>query len=150
MFRKPIANLLLSALLAFACSGAAFAENALDTGKYVIHYNALATSDLPADVATAYGIVRSSHRAMLNVAVLRKQSGKVGQAVRAKVTARVANLTGQVKRINLREITEQQAIYYIGDVAVTNGETLVFHLHVIPRGEKNGYDIEFQHQFFTE
>ena len=48
-------------------------ENYKDFGDYVVHFNALSTADLPAEVARGYGITRSKNRAMLNVSIIRKE-----------------------------------------------------------------------------
>ena len=72
------------------------------------------TDQLSPDVARNYNIVRSKNRAMLNVSVLR-ESDQV--AVTANVTVKTVNLTGQLKNITMRRINEQEAIYYIGEVA---------------------------------
>lgn len=128
----------------------ALAEQALDAGNYVIHYNALSTDDLSPNVATAYGIVRSKNRAMLNISIIRKVEGTTGRSVRGRVIAQVSNLTGQLKDMSLRQVTEQEAVYYIGEVDVNDGETLIFTIHVTPAGESKTYDIHFKQQFFTE
>ncbi len=136
--------------LILAATVPALAEQALDTGAYVIHYNALSTDDLSPNVATAYGIVRSKNRAMLNVSIIRKVVGTTGKSARGRVTAQVSNLTGQLKDMPLRQVTEQDAVYYIGEVDVNDGETLIFNIHVTPAGEGKTYDIHFKQQFFTE
>ncbi|MYF70586.1 MAG: DUF4426 domain-containing protein, partial [Proteobacteria bacterium] len=51
-------------------------------GDYTLHFNALTTDQLPAEVAQRHGIVRSGNRAMLHVSILRKREGAVGEPVR--------------------------------------------------------------------
>ena len=41
-------------------------------GPYQLHYSAVLTSDLPAEVASAYNIARSRDRALINVSMLRR------------------------------------------------------------------------------
>jgi len=125
-------------------------ENFVDAGDYVVHFNALATAMLPAEVARAYGIVRSDSRALLNVSVVRKQQGTIGEPVAASVTVNASNLTGQLKTLSLRQIEEGDAIYYIGEVPVANRETLIFDIKVTPEGEKDPVSIRFQQQFYTD
>lgn len=124
-----------------------------DFGDYRIHFNALNTDSLAPQVAKAYGIVRSKNRGMLNVSLMRKAEQGSGRPVKGKVAVNAANLTGQLKVVNLREITEGEgdyvAIYYIGEFPVADGETLIFDLAVTPAGEKVSYKIRFQKQFFT-
>ncbi len=121
-----------------------------DFGDYVVHYNALTTDQLPEDVARAYGIVRSKGRAMVNVVIIEKVPGTIGKPVKGKVEISTRNLTGQAKNLSLREIIEDEAIYYIGDVPVIDGETLVYNVSVTPEGEIETWNIRFKQRFFTE
>jgi hypothetical protein len=124
----------------------AVATNA-DIGDHIVHFSALSTDQLPPDVARNYNIVRSKNRAMLNVSVLR-ESDQV--AVTANVTVKTVNLTGQLKNITMRRINEQEAIYYIGEVAVANRETLIFDISITPDGVNSSSDVRFKRQFFTD
>lgn len=118
-----------------------------DIGNHVVHYSALSTDQLPPEVARAYNIVRSKNRAMLNVSVLREADSA---AVSAAVTVKTVNLTGQLKNITMRKIEEGEAIYYIGEVAIANRETLVFDISVTPDGVEQASDVRFKRQFFTD
>lgn len=118
-----------------------------DIGDHVVYFNALATDELPPEVARAYNIVRSKSRAMLNVSVIRESDG---QPVPADVTVKTVNLTGQLKNISLRRVDEGEAIYYIGEVSIANRETLVFDLTVKPEGVARASDLRFKREFFTD
>lgn len=119
----------------------------VDIGDHVVHFSALATDQLPPDVAKAYSIVRSPERAMLNVSVLQAADNK---AVTADITVNVVNLTGQLKNVAMRQINEGDAIYYIGETRVANRETLVFDISVTPEGVNVPSQVRFQRQFFTD
>jgi len=116
-------------------------------GDHVVHFSAQTTDQLPPEVARAYSIVRSKNRAMLNVSVLRASDNS---AVEAAVTVKAVNLTGQLKNITMRQIDEQEAIYYIGEVAVANRETLIFDIGVTPDGVDSQSEVRFKRQFFTD
>ena len=118
-----------------------------DIGDHVVHFSAQSTDQLPPEVARAYNIVRSKNRAMLNVSVLREADNS---AVAAAVTVKTVNLTGQLKSITMRQINEQDAIYYIGEVPVANRETLIFDISVLPEGADTASDVRFKRQFFTD
>jgi hypothetical protein len=118
-----------------------------DIGDHVVHFSAQATDQLPPEVARAYNIVRSKNRAMLNVSVLRSEDNT---PVSAEVTVKTVNLTGQLKNITMRQINEQEAIYYIGETPVANRETLIFDISVIPEGADTASDVRFKRQFFTD
>ncbi len=91
-----------------------------DIGRYIVHFNAQSTDQLPPLVAREYKIVRSKDRAMLTVSVIRKQDNL---SVPADVTVKTVNLTSQLKNVTMRRIDEAgptAAIYYIGEFPVTN------------------------------
>jgi len=119
-------------------------------GDYTAYFNALATNQLTAEIASQYGIVRSQNRAMLNVSVLRRGTNGPDTAVRATIDVSVRNLSGQLKNITMRPVTEGDAIYYIGEVVVTNAETLIFSIDVTPDGEPEGHSIRYMKQFFVD
>ena len=66
------------------------------------------------------------------------------------MSANAANLTGQVKNLTLRQIQENEAIYYIGDVPVANGETLIFTIDATPINESSRFSVRMQRQFFAD
>ena len=61
-------------------------ESYKDFGDYVVHFNALSTAELPAEVARGYNITRSKNRAMLNVSIIRKEQGTIGRPVTGSVS----------------------------------------------------------------
>jgi hypothetical protein len=122
--------------------------NYKDFGTYVLHYNAISTDQIAPVIAKSYGITRSPNRAMINISILRKNEGATGTAVNAAVTAKVVNLTGQLKSVDMRPITEGEAIYYIGELNVANAETLIFDISVVPEGESGVLSVRYKKQFF--
>jgi len=148
MYKKNLLPFLFSILIAL--TGTAHAENSQDFGDYVVHFNALNTSHLPPTVTREYGIKRSKNRGMINIAVLRKMLGTTGKPVEADISASASNLTGQKRDIELREVREATAIYYIGDFPISHEETLRFTIQVKPKSDGEAHEVKFKHQFFTE
>ena len=144
----------LSLAAGVVLAGAAFfvnAENATHASGYTIHHNAMTTDALTPQVAKAYNIQRSKARGMLNVSIIKDKAGTTGQPVKAKVSAMASNLlTGHARLIDMREVTEGNAVYYIGDFSVGNQETLNFELHVTPKGSKQPLTAKLSQQFFTK
>jgi hypothetical protein len=144
-------NLLhLFALLALLCSSALFAENSTSSGGYTIHHNALSTEMLLPDVAKAYGIKRSKQRGLLNIAVIKDHAGTAGIATTATITVKATNLIGQLKDIQLREVREGNAIYYISDFPVANRERINFILTVKPTGATRSYTAKLNQEFYID
>ena len=126
------------------------AENATRVPGYTIHHNAMTTDILTPKVAKAYNIQRSKSRGMLNVSVIKEHEGTTGTPVKAQINATASNLTGQSRTIELREVLDAVAIYYLADFRVANQETLNFKLEVKPEGTQSSYSASFSQQFFTE
>ena len=149
----PMLFPMLMALLALPAQ----AGGSEDFGDYRVHYNALSTDQLAPTVASAYNVVRSRNRALLNVAITREQEGTLGVPVNANVNVNAANLSGQVKNVRLRRIVEPaaseggtDAIYYIAEINVSDGEVLIFDVKVTPEGHDQTYNVRFKQQFFAK
>lgn len=137
--------------IALASAGLpASAEQSKNFGDYAIHYSAFTTDMLTPDVAKVYNITRSSNRAMMNISVLKKVMDATVKPVRAEVKASATNLSAQLKTLEMREINDQGAIYYIAETPVNHRETLRFNVAVTPEGETNTYTFSFSQQFYTE
>src|SRR5688500_2194465 len=127
------------------------AETFKDSGNYEVHYNALRTDELSADIARTYGIQRSRNRVMLNVTVLRKEAEHAPRKpVEASVTADAYNLNGQLKDLQLRRVSEGEAIYYIGDVSIAGSEILVFDISVTPEGAAAPLNVKLKREFVAD
>lgn len=121
--------------------------SSIDIGDHIVHFSAQLTDQLPPEIAQLYNIVRSKNRAMLNVSVIDEHSGT---SVPATVSVKTVNLTGQLKNVNMRKIQEQEAIYYIGETPVSNRETLVFDISVVPEGATEPSELRFKRDFYTD
>jgi hypothetical protein len=125
-------------------------ESSRDFGDYVVYFNALLTEQLTPDIARQYEIVRSKSRALLNVSIHRKQEDGSSVAVTGAVSASAINLNGQLKPMTLREIREEAAIYYIGELAITDAEILIYTVDVTPSNEPSRFTVRFKKQFFVD
>lgn len=139
--------LLALVLLAPLC---ALAENSTTAGGYTVHHNAFTTSTLTPEVAKAYGILRSKYRGMLNISVIKEAEGTTGTPVPARVDVETVVLTGQRTPLPMREIKEQEAVYYVGEFPVQNNETVNFRIEVTPEGTDETFIIKMEQQFFTD
>lgn len=119
-------------------------------GEYEMHYNAVRTDQLTADIARAYGIERSKNKVLLNISVLHKPAGSnTTTATDADIQVLARNLNGQIKDVQLRRIAESAATYYIGEVAFSGSETLVFELRAIPTGSVLPIEATLTREFFA-
>jgi len=121
MLKKRVLSLILSVFAA-----AVFAEQKVEFDGYELHYIILNTTEIPADVASHYDIVRSGKRAFINLSVLKQTEDGYGLPVSADISAIQRTLIGQQSKIKLQEIREGDAIYYIGTFRIINREVLWF------------------------
>lgn len=145
---KSIKMLLATALL-LTTPFAAQAEKSKDVGDFVIHYNALTTDFLTAQIAKLYGIKRSKNRGFLNVTVLKKHMGTASLPVKASVEATFINLNNQISTLAPREITNGGAIYYIAEFPISDKDSLDFQIEVTPEGGKT-HRFSFRQNFVTK
>jgi hypothetical protein len=155
--------LLISSLLVAGCDNASVVtapepervrlaadQNYVDFGSHVVHVNAMTTNQLTPAVAATYDIVRSDNRAMLNVVILEKDATPQGKPASGKVTVSAANLTGQLKSVDVRKVQDGDNIYYIGDVSIDNQERLNFQIDVVPDGASQPMRLLYSRQFYTD
>lgn len=126
-------------------------ESFQDFGNYEVHFNAVRTDALTAEVARAYNIERSKNRVLLNVTVLHKEADHAPRKpVDGKVEVDAYNLNGQLKPLEMRRISEGEAIYYVGEVSISGSEILVFDIKVTPVNESKPLEVKFKREFFTD
>lgn len=126
-------------------------ETFKDFGNYEVHFNALRTDLLTPEVARVYGIQRSANRVMLNVTVLRKEAEHAPRKpVEAEVAVDAYNLNGQLKDIDMRRVSEGEAIYSIGEVTIAGTEILVFDINVTPQGEASPFNVKLKREFVAD
>ena len=147
--KTPTPFLFFSTLLV-AASLPANAEQAKVFGDYTVHYSAFSTDILTPEVAKSYQIPRSKNRALLNISVLKKLMGTTGQPVKADVKATATNLSAQLRELDVRELAEHGAVYYIAQTTVANEETLRYEISITPEGESAAFTFSFDQQFFTD
>lgn len=131
-------------------SGLAATQTLQEFGDYSVHYNAFTSDTLQPAMAKAYGITRSKNRALLSISILKKSLSPLGTPVKAKLDAQANNLTGQWKKIDIREINDTNSVYYISEFRVAHEEVLNFTIDIIPEGSTEPLVLKFQQQFFTQ
>jgi len=126
-----------------------FAENSKEFGNYVVHYNAFRSDTISAEVAKQYNLARASNRVLINIAVLEKVMNTTGKPTSSTVTGHASNLTGQLKKLDFKQITEGNAIYYLAETKISDGEFLKFDVKILPEGETKAMRLQFDKRFFT-
>jgi len=138
---------LLAALCLCSVAAVAHAEISQTFGPITVHYNAITTDELLPEVARSYKIERSKTRGLVTMAILKQNKMGVAVPVPAKITLYFTNLTQQLANVDMREIKEGTAIYYLGEFRVAAPDTLTFHATIDVEGE-NSHQMVFTQQFF--
>ena len=138
---------LLASLCLCFIAVAAHAEISQQFGDIKVHYNALTTDELAPEVARAYKIERSKTRGIVTMAVLKQNKVGMPTPVPAKITIYATNMARQLSDIDMREIKEGTAIYYIGEFRVVPPATLKFTATIETAGEPK-HEMVFSQQFF--
>ena len=137
-------------LIAAVLAGSAIAEQFETFGDYTIHYSVFTTDVLSEEIAKSYGIARSKNRALLNISILKQVMGTSGTPIHAAVKVTATNLSAQLRELEVRELEEPGAVYYLAETGVKHGEVLTFKVEVTPSGGSTSYTFSFQQQFVTD
>ena len=137
-----------TALSCLLCLGApAEADQNIDFGDYVIHYNALNSSSITPAVAKTYKITRGQNHGVVVISVLRKNAA-APQGVTSMLQGQVRNDIAQISGLDFREIVEGNAVYYVGGFRHDNNERLSFLVNIQPEGQPSSYKLKFDQTFF--
>ena len=130
-------------LIALALTAPAAAERMQRFGDYEAHYSLVPTTLLNPRVAAGYGISRGRDRALLSISVL----NAAGEPIRAEVTGVVKDLLGQERALELDEVVEGEAVYYLTEIRHGDREVLRFAIDIAtPEGAS--HRLAFQQQMF--
>ncbi len=149
LINKLSKALFILALSFVSLNSYAESENSREFGDYVVHYNAFRSDTISPEVAKQYGLPRANNKVLINIAVLKKVMNTTGKPTKSVVTGHASNLTGQLKQLEFKEITEGTAIYYLAETKISDGEFLKFDLKVTPEGETKAARLNFNKRFFT-
>ena len=95
-------------------------------GAWEVHYIAFNASELSADIAERYAIVRGPNKGLVNVSAVRGEGG--GRRVR--VEGAFTDLLGQSHPLTFREIVDAETFYYLAAFDFPHAEALRFEIAV--------------------
>ena len=126
------------------------ADQSAAFGDFVVRYSAISTDQLVGDVARRYGIERSAHNGLVNIAIEQKTANAEPELVAASVSGSVAELTGRPQPIRFRETRDEGAIDYLGEFAIDAAGTYVFTINVTPPGHAQPYTVRFNRDYVLD
>lgn len=130
----------LVAVAASAGEGAAVRE----AGDYAVHYNAMPAERLDPELAARYGLPREAGRCVVTVAVVERDSGVT---VHAGIMASATRPDGRMHHIEMRVVSGDGGVYYVGDVEIGSARELEFELEVRPDPSMPPQTIRFTRSF---
>jgi hypothetical protein len=126
------------------------ADQSAAFGDIVVRYSAISTDQLFADIARRYGIKRSAHNGLVNIAVEQKSGANEPALIAASVSGSVADLTGHGKPIRFHETRDEGAIDYLGEFPIDASGTYVFTINVTPPGRAQPYTVKFNRDYVLD
>jgi hypothetical protein len=137
-------------LALFALSSISLAENTTIAGNYKIHHNAITTDFLSTAVAKTYKIPRSTQRALLNIAITEKHDYQIDKPVSARLNVIRRNLLGYREELEMQEVREGDAVYYITDFAISHKDQWIFDIEALVDGQTYPLKAQYRETFITE
>lgn len=137
-------------LLLLLCGWNVRAEQFVEDDAYVVHYSAFNSTMLQPEVAKAYDLMRSRQRAVMNIAVQRKMPDGSRKAVMAQLKGYTGALGGSERPLDFKMVSEGDAIYYLAEFLIGNGEKLNFDIVVQPTPEASPIKVSFTQEFFQD
>ena len=101
---------------------------------YELRYGTVLAAELPAEVASGYGIDPRSDALVVNLSVLQRRDGRVPTPIEARVAGTWRGLVAEPVPIEFRAVVAGDAVSYIGIVPVADGQTVVLELEAWPAG----------------
>ena len=138
----------LFALLTLAIPGRA--QQSEMFGPYELHYSVVNTTFLAPEVASTYGIVRATDRAILNLAVREHlaDGSTVGRTL--QLQGRTWDLIQKGHDLEFTEVREGEAIYYLADFKFINEDWRFFEVVFRPEGADTTYTFELKQQLYSD
>ena len=137
---------MLSLLFALA-SNSAFAQF-LKSGDIRVYANAMVSSQLNEKMARQYGITRSDARALLHVVVREGTPGK-DKTLPATITAVAIRKNGERSDINMQLTSENQDVYYLGELNISGNEAINFEI-IVQIDKQAPMRMTFFQEFFVK
>jgi len=127
------------------------AEQSVHQAPYTVHYAALLTRDLQADVAIRYGLIRETGLGLVVISVQHQtQTPEAAVSIPALVSGEARGPLGDVQELRMRGIRDHDIHYAIGTFDVLDRQTLAFDLQVWPEAQRRAIAVRFQQQFYID
>ena len=121
-----------------------------DGSEYEVHYIGFVSTFLDPEIAKQYQLVRSRALGVINISVIKVDSGGKRKAVGAVVEIKMTNNLQQPQFLSSQQVVEGSAIYYLSQLQYKEGELLTFDVTIYPEGRTQAMKFRFSQNFYNE
>ncbi|WP_331344991.1 DUF4426 domain-containing protein [Cellvibrio sp. UBA7661] len=119
-------------------------------GDYTVHYTVFNSTDIPAQVAEAYKLVRGKDRALVNISLTKTENNVTTLGLPAQISGKTKNLMQQQQTLKFIEIKEGEATYYLAPFVFNNEEVLHFEIQVVAAESTKPFKVMFNRTLYTQ
>lgn len=119
-------------------------------GDYTLHYNVFNSKKIPSEVAKIYNLNRAKDIVYLNISLTKTENGAASLGMPAVIKLKATNLMQQSKNIELVEIKEAEATYYLAPFRINNEELWRFEAAVQVTPEQKPFTVKFERTLYKE
>jgi hypothetical protein len=119
-------------------------------GDYTVHYNVFNSTDIPAEVAEAYKLVRGKDRALVNISLTKTENGTTSLGLPVQISGKTKNLMQQQQTLKFIEVSEGDATYYLAPFVFNNEELLHFNIQVNAGEDSKPMSVNFSRTLYTQ
>ncbi len=145
---KRIVTTLLLLISAGAMTVYAGAEPFTKFGDYTVIHTVFSSDRVDEKTASIHNLVRAKDRALLNLSIVKNDTGDAMRGLPAIMSGSVVNLMQQRRELQFIEVREGDAAYYLAPFLIHNEEVLHFSLSVEHDGKT--YDVKFTKKLYID
>lgn len=119
-------------------------------GDYKVFYTVFNSSFIKPDIARTYNITRAKNRVLVNISVIKSGTEGDSEGLSALVSGTAANLMQQQKKLKFMEIKEQEAVYYLAPLRITDEEVMNFKIEIKATPDHSPFTLEFSKTMYVD
>lgn len=146
---KRLMILLLPLLMSFSVQAEKH-QPYQEFGDYKVYFSVFNSSFIQPDIATAYNLTRGKDRALVNIALVKKDGLGDTEGLAANIEGFSQNLMQQRHDLEFMEVNEQNAVYYLAPLRFINEEILHFTILVKTSDNRPPLEVKFSKKLYTD
>ncbi len=142
---------LLAACITLVISVTSLAQEGISTtvDNYRVFHSVFNSSFLQPEVASAYDLIRGKDQVFVNIVVTEANNPK-GLGKPAVIKGTATNLMRQQRTLDFVQIREQDTVYYLAPLRITNEEVMHFDIQVQPDPNKPPFSVKFSKTLYVD